>query len=265
MHPIRIGTSGWSYKDWVGPFYAPGTDAGDYLAEYARHFDLVEVDSSFYRPPTAAMVRNWVARTPDAFRFTLKMPRQITHERVLAGCDAEMDELLDTLALLGPKLQAVLLQFGYFNRAAFSGPRPFFARLDQFLTRYAARVPLACEIRNRAWLTPDYFELLQRHHVAAAVVEHAWLPPIEQLLTRQDVVTGGQIYVRLIGDREGIERATKTWERVVVDQSAELPRIVSALRQAAAWAEVLVFVNNHYAGHAPESCRQLRHALDELP
>jgi uncharacterized protein YecE (DUF72 family) len=262
MNAIRIGTSGWSYKDWVGPFYEPGTAQGDYLAWYGQRFEIVEVDSTFYRPPTAAMVRCWGERTPDTFRFALKAPRRITHERVLTDCDSDMEDLIATVDVLGPKLKSVLLQFSYFNRAAFSGPRPFLARLEAFLERYAARLPLACEIRNRAWLKPDYFDLLRRHGVAAALVEHAWLPPIGQLVAQQDVVTGPYSYVRLIGDRTGIEQITKTWGQVVVDRTADLRRIAQALRQVAARAEVVVFVNNHYAGHAPESCRALRAALD---
>lgn len=261
---IRIGTSGWAYDDWVGPFYPPGTAKVDYLGQYAGAFDVVEVDSTFYRPPGERMVRGWAARTPAGFGFAVKAPRALTHEKVLAGCEAEMEGLLAGLAPLGPKLRCVLLQFGYFNRAAFAGPRPFFARLDAFLGRYAAQVPLACEIRNRAWLTADYFGLLRRHGVAAALVEHAWLPPIEQLMERQDVVTGPLAYVRLIGDRAGIERTTQTWDRVVVDRSADLRRVAAALRRIAERAEVLVFINNHYAGHGPATCRDLRAEVERV-
>jgi uncharacterized protein YecE (DUF72 family) len=262
MNVIRIGTSGWSYDDWVGPFYPPGTAQADYLACYCSRFDVVEVDSTFYRPPTAAMVRNWAARTPDHFGFTLKMPRSITHDKLLRDCDTQTEALITNLAHLGPKLRAVLLQFGYFNRAAFSGPRPFFERLDAFLTRYAARLPLACEIRNKNWLTAEYFDLLRQHRVSAALVEHAWLPPIETVVGRFDTATGPYSYVRLIGDREGIEQNTTNWSRIVVDRSADMQRVAAALRLIAERAEVLVFVNNHYAGHGPESCRLLRAALD---
>jgi uncharacterized protein YecE (DUF72 family) len=187
---IRIGTSGWSYDDWVGPFYPAGTAAGDYLSCYAEQFDIVEVDSTFYRPPSERMVRGWAERTPAGFAFALKMPRAITHERVLVDCEADMEALLAVLEPLGGKLKSVLLQFGYFNRAAFASPKPFCDRLTGFFDKFARRVPLACEIRNKNWLTPDYFGLLRRHNVAAALVEHAWLPPIGELIENQDVVTG---------------------------------------------------------------------------
>jgi uncharacterized protein YecE (DUF72 family) len=257
---IRIGTSGWSYDDWVGPFYPPQTKAGDYLAFYTRHFDIVEVDSTFYRLPTARMAIGWAEHTPDGFSFALKMPRTITHEKILHDCDADMEGIVSTFGLLGPKLKSVLLQFGYFNRDAFAGPRPFFDRLAAFLGKYG-QLPFACEIRNRNWLTKDYFALLRAYNVATVLVEHAWLPPIDTLIEHHDVATGPYVYTRLIGDRAGIEKISKRWDQIVVDRSGDLRRIAAALRQTANRAEVLVFVNNHYAGHGPESCRQLRTAI----
>jgi uncharacterized protein YecE (DUF72 family) len=259
--PISIGTSGWSYDDWVGPFYPSGTAQRDYLARYAECFELVEVDSTYYRPPNAAMVANWVARTPPQFRFSLKLPADITHKKVLVDCDHEIEAFLAALAPLGGKLQCGLLQFGYFNRAAFASGGQFFERLDGFLRRYAARLPLAVEIRNKAWLNHEYFDLLRRHGAVATLVEHAWLPPIDQVLDKFDPLTGPFSYVRLIGDREAIEKTTTRWNEVVVDRAADLARIAGALRRIAQHAELLVFVNNHYAGHAPRTCRDLRAQL----
>jgi uncharacterized protein YecE (DUF72 family) len=253
--PIRVGTSGWSYDDWVGPFYPQGTAKRDYLAAYAEQFDVVEVDSTFYRPPSVRMVDGWAAHTPPGFRFALKAPREITHERVLVDCEPAMEGLLTALKPLGEKTLGLLLQFGYFNRSAFGSAGPFFARLDGFLKEFAPRVPMAVEIRNKNWLTADYFELLRAHHVAAALVEQSWLPPIDQLIEQHDVVTGPFAYVRLIGDREAVEKTTQTWEKTVVDRSADLRRIARALRQVAERTKVVVFANNHYAGHGPATCR----------
>jgi uncharacterized protein YecE (DUF72 family) len=258
---IRIGTSGWSYDDWVGPFYPAGTQPGDYLAYYGQHFDVVEVDSSFYRLPSAQMVTRWAARTAADFGFALKMPRTVTHEKVLHDCETDMEQIVPTFGLLGPKLKSVLLQFGYFNRSAFAGPQRFFDRLAAFFARYTIRLPWASEIRNRNWLTEDYFGLLREHRVATALVQHAWLPPIDELIAQHDVIIGPHVYVRLIGDRAGIEKITTRWDKVVVDRSQDLQRIAEALRQIARWAELLVFLNNHYAGHGPASGRQLRAAL----
>ena len=163
-HPILIGCSGWSYPDWEGPFYPPGPDAGDYLEYYADRFPAVEVDSTFYRPPTARMVRSWRDRTPEGFRFALKVPRVITHEKMLKGCDEEVDGFLSSIEPLGPKLGCALLQMGYFNRSAFGTLEAFLDVLDAFLGRWPTRrVPLAVEVRNARWVGPELAAVLQEH------------------------------------------------------------------------------------------------------
>ena len=78
---LRLGTQGWNYPAWVGPFYPDGTRTTEFLRTYARAFGAVEVDSTFYAIPPASTVRGWAARTPDAFTFALKLPQEITHER----------------------------------------------------------------------------------------------------------------------------------------------------------------------------------------
>ena len=259
---VHIGTSGWSYADWVGPFYPAGTPPGDYLARYAQHFDVVEVDSTYYRPPGRQMVQNWAGRTPAHFRFALKAPGEITHKKVLHDCDAEMEVLLEALEPLRAKTLCVLWQFGYFNRKAFASATPFFEQLAAFLVQYAGRTPLAVEIRNKQWLSADYFDLLRRHGAAAALVEHSWLPRIDRLIEEHDVITAPFSYCRLIGDRKGIEQVTETWDRPVVDRTEDLTRVAAALRRIAQRVPVYTFANNHYAGHGPDTCRRLRELID---
>lgn len=259
---VHIGTSGWSYDDWVGPFYPSDASKSDFLPLYARQFDVVEVDSTYYRPPTHDQVKGWAERTPATFRFALKAPGTITREKALLDCEADMEALLTALAPMGDRLLCLLLQFSYFNKAAFASARPFFQRLEAFLARFAPRIPLAVELRNRAWLTSDYFHLLRQHKVAAVLVEHAWLPPIDRLLDSQDVVTAEFSYIRLIGDREGIEKITTTWDRPVLDRDADLKRVAEVIRRIAARVPVYTFVNNHYAGHGPDTCRRLHRLLE---
>src|SRR5436309_12807944 len=112
-HPILIGCSGWSYPDWEGAFYPEGMRAGDYLEYYAGRFPIAEVDSTFYRVPTPRMVRGWRDRTPRDFRFVLKVPRVITHEKRLIDCREEVDGFVSSVAPLGEKIAAALLQLGY--------------------------------------------------------------------------------------------------------------------------------------------------------
>src|SRR5687767_2023370 len=107
---ILIGTQGWNYAAWVGPFYPPGTRTSEFLPTYARAFRAVEVDSTFYAIPHARAVRAWTERTSPNFIFALKMPREVTHERRLRNADDLVREFLDRAQELGPKLGPILLQ-----------------------------------------------------------------------------------------------------------------------------------------------------------
>jgi uncharacterized protein YecE (DUF72 family) len=109
--------------------------SADYLAFYAEHFYTVEVDSTFYGCPSARTVNNWGARTPEGFIFSVKVPQVITHEKVLADCEADLKEFLDTMSILGPKLGPIVFQFPFFNRNIFRDRHEFLDRLVPFLTK----------------------------------------------------------------------------------------------------------------------------------
>jgi uncharacterized protein YecE (DUF72 family) len=106
----HIGCSGWSYTSWKGPFYPPNLDNSDWLRFYSQVFDYVEIDSSFYRIPDQFMVKNWVKRTPDNFRFTAKFPKMITHDKYLVDVEEEVELFLDNMGPLRDKTLALLIQ-----------------------------------------------------------------------------------------------------------------------------------------------------------
>src|SRR5436305_10999845 len=101
MGELRLGTASWTAASWAGVFYPPGMPASEYLSFYAREFDTVEVDSTWYRPPSPRVVDGWRARTPEGFLFSVKVPQAITHEACLVGCEAETAEFLSTMERLG--------------------------------------------------------------------------------------------------------------------------------------------------------------------
>jgi uncharacterized protein YecE (DUF72 family) len=135
MHAITIGTCGWSYKEWAGPFYPQGTPPGQFLTLYAERFPIVEVDSTYYRTPSRKMVEGWRDKTPGEFRFSLKVPQTITHEKCLQGCEEETEAFIAAARLLGDKLLCAVLQFGYFNRSAFASQGEFLKRLEPYLAK----------------------------------------------------------------------------------------------------------------------------------
>src|SRR5947209_6529517 len=107
---IFLGTQGWSYRDWVGSFYPPGTPSRAYLQYYASQFRAVELDSTFYGTPRPAQVRAWYEATPAEFCFTAKVPKLITHDQRLVSVTDELAEFVEVMTLLEEKLGPLLIQ-----------------------------------------------------------------------------------------------------------------------------------------------------------
>jgi uncharacterized protein YecE (DUF72 family) len=257
MHAVRVGTCGWSYKDWSGAFYPDDLAPGDYLSFLAERYPVVEVDGTFYRSPARKTVECWRDRTPPGFGFSLKVPQSITHEKVLLDCRAEVESFLSPARLVGDKLLCCLLQFGYFNRAKFASLGAFMERLEPSLAAWPPDVPLAVEVRNKAWMTEALGDCLRGHNAIWVLPDQAWMPSPLSVVQRLDAVTGPFAYVRLLGDREAVDALTPTLDHVVIDRGDQVPADAQAIRLLRQRVPVVAFVNNHFAGYAPETVRQL--------
>jgi uncharacterized protein YecE (DUF72 family) len=261
MYPIRIGTCGWSYKEWSGVFYPKTVPAGEYLAYYAQQYAVVEVDSTFYYSPSRKLVAGWRDKTPDSFGFSLKVPQVITHEKMLKDCRKEVEDFLSAARLLEDKLLCCLLQFGYFNRKAFASLNAFLERLDAFLAEWPHDVPVAVEVRNKSWLNNELATCLRKHQAVWALADQVWVPAPGELLKKLDPITGPFAYVRLLGDREAVDKLTKTLDHTVIDRNDQIRADAETIRLLSERVPVLAFVNNHFAGYAPETIQKLLDAL----
>lgn len=252
MPSLHIGTSAFTAAGWEGSFYPNGTRPADFLRYYAQHFNSVEIDSTFYRIPSASTVRGWASKTPDGFVFAAKVPQVITHEKVLVECDAEFKQFVDVMDCLGEKLGPLLFQFGYFNKKIFLGVNDFLARLRPFLKKLPKDHKFAVEIRNKSWLVPHFIETLRDRGIALALIDQSWMPRPSQWFEKFDPVTADFTYVRWLGDRKGIEEQTKTWDKVIVDRHSELMEWVEILGKVhKRKIQIYAYANNHYAGHSP--------------
>jgi uncharacterized protein YecE (DUF72 family) len=245
MTELYLGTQGWSYRDWVGPFYRDGTQSKDYLTQYARAFNAVELDTTFYGTPTAGRVEAWKAATPDDFRFTAKVPRTITHDRHLQDADEEMATFLDVMAALSPKLGAILVQL----------PPDFSAderpQLRAFLERLPRDFSFAVEFRHRSWLTEETVKLIAELGMAWTCIDLSFMPKTFEITT-------DFMYVRWLGNRQQIQQM----DRVQIDRRPELDAWVERIEDELRRIERLFgFVNNHYSGHSPSDVRYLRRKL----
>ena len=255
---LRFGTSGWDYPDWVGPFYAADTPKKEFLARYARRFATVEVDSTFYRMPTVKTVEGWMRRSPPGFLFSPKVPQEITHEKLLLDCDDAVARLVEALQAFGDRLGVVVVQLRYFRKAEEFTAEKLAARLEPFLARFPPSMRVALEVRNKALHAAPVLDALRRGGRGLVWIDHPWMDGPERIGARPELATAPFHYVRLLGDREAIERRTTSWNEVVVDQSARLAQWSELLTQALeAGRDVWCYANNHYAGHGPATIRDL--------
>ncbi len=246
---IRLGTSAFTAAGWETVFYPAGMKPADYLTYYATKFDTVELDNTFYRTPSLAVVKGWNAKTPAGFVFAAKVPSVITHEKVLVDCESDLKQFLTVMDALGDKLGPMLFQFGYFNKSAFKSGIDFLARLRPFLKKLPQDRQFAVEIRNKTWLNADFANILRENKVALALIDQSWVPRPWEMKKPFDMITSDFTYIRWLGDRKGIEAKTKTWEKIIVDRTPELEewaKIVWKVHKRK--IQVFAFANNHYAG-----------------
>jgi uncharacterized protein YecE (DUF72 family) len=279
---IRVGTSGWSYPSgkgtWNGVFYPPkGTRPRGFkeLTFYADHFDTVEINSSFYRPPAPESARKWVAETPEGFDFSVKLYQKFTHPEMFVkatGKDphdlgqADVDEFRTGIAPLANagKLGVLLAQFPASFRHD-PNNREYLAWLLETFREY----PLAVELRHRSWsdASADTLHLLSTAGAAWVQIDE----PKFRFSIRQTFRpnTPGLFYMRLHG-----RNAANWWTHDASEDrynylysGKELEPVAETVKDAArATRKAYVYMNNHYSAKSVANAAVLKHQLgQELP
>jgi uncharacterized protein YecE (DUF72 family) len=257
---LFLGTSAFTAAGWPGSFYPAGMKPTDYLTYYATQFQTVEIDSTYYRTPSASTVTGWYEKTPPDFIFAAKVPQIVTHEKILVNCEAEFEEFVDRMDILDDKLGPLLLQFPKFTKYQIL-PDEFSRRLRFLLNRVKdlPTVRFAVEIRNKAWLDKRFTDLLREYNVALALTDTSFMPRPWEMKEKIDLLTADFAYVRWLGDRHGIEKITQVWDKTVVDRKDDLKHWADILKQMVLNKNVrklFAFANNHYAGHGPATVKQ---------
>ena len=220
---IFVGTSGYSFADWVGPFYPPGTRPGDFLSFYARHFDTVEVNSTYYRVPSPRAIEQMERKTPPGFRFMVKLNQAMTHERSLeASLVRDFRAALEPLKAAG-KYEGLLAQFPWGFRRTPENESHLAALRDSL-----AGEPLFVEFRHASWALPDMPERLRGKRLGFCAVDE---PALAGLMPPVAWVTAEDAYVRFHG-----RNAANWWgSRPAAGTSAASPR--TPLRGGRAWRQ----------------------------
>ncbi len=237
---IRIGTSGYHYKHWVGPFYPPKTPAPKMLEHYVRHFDTLELNNSFYRLPTVNAFACWRDSTPRDFVFAVKASRFITHNKKLKDPENALDNILPRAEHLGRKLGPILFQLPPRWKV---NPE----RLENLLAILPRGHCYTFEFRETSWLNPEINSILRRFNAAFCIYELAgYHSPFE--------VTADFAYVRLHGPAAGKYQGSYS--------DAQLK---DWARRIAGWAKhlkaVYVYFDNDQAGYAPKNALMLKRMM----
>jgi uncharacterized protein YecE (DUF72 family) len=159
-----VGTSGWSYPEWRGSFYPAGFRTDKMLAYYAERFGTVEVNNSFYRIPTEAVLSGWAQQVPNDFRFVMKASRRITHIHRLNDDDESLAYFLRTITSLGARLGPTLFQLPPTLQIDL-------AKLERFLRQLPRRWPAAIEFRHPSWFVDEVYAMLRAHDVPLVAVD----------------------------------------------------------------------------------------------
>lgn len=184
---IRIGASGFSYKEWLGEFYPPKLPNPKMLAYYAERLPTVEINYTFRAMPKRSMLEGWADKTPSYFRFALKAPQRITHFARLRGADNALNYFIDTAAALGERLGPVLFQLPPDLECDN-------ALLTDFLGELRGRERAAFEFRHRSWFGAATMQTLRAHQAALCIAESDKMSsPIER--------TAPHVYMRLRKER----------------------------------------------------------------
>jgi uncharacterized protein YecE (DUF72 family) len=239
---IHVGTMGWSYNFWKGNFYPEELKPQQFLGYYARQFDTVEINSTFYSIPQAQTVEEWKKQTPARFIFSLKFPRAITHVKMLKDCHKETQIFLDRAELLGDKLGPLLLQFP----AAFSTKQ--LPLLKSFLEELPRNNRYAVEIRNKDLLNEPLYSILRENNIAPVWVESPFLPTT-------DKKTSDFLYIRWEGDRRKVSGALGKKE---ADKGAELRQWADKLeRFSSSNQDIYGYFSKYFSGYPPADVREL--------
>jgi uncharacterized protein YecE (DUF72 family) len=253
---LLVGTSGYSYDDWVGPFYPPGTQRREFLARYAAEFPFVELNFSYYQQPSPATLARMVRATPDGFLFAIKAHQSLTHQvgGDLAAAALRFKRGTEPLVEAG-RLAAVLLQFPYsfhYNPET----RIHLQRLCESL----AGLPLAVEFRNDEWLKESVFEGLRKWSAAFVNVDEPRLP---RLPGPSEEVTAPLAYVRFHGrNQANWWKGTNVTRYDYLYDPVQLEDWVPMIERMLARVQLmLVAFNNHSRGQAVQNARDLMRIL----
>ena len=255
---VMVGTSGYSYADWVGPYYPPGTERKDFLPIYASEFNFVELNFSYYTQPQPRIFERMLSGTPETFHFCVKGHRSMTHEvgEHIASSTRAFRVGIEPL-VRSSRLVSVLLQFPY----SFHYTPESRKHLDR-LSRLLEGLPLAFEFRNNEWQKDSVYATMRERGIALVSVDEPRLP---RLPRPDETVTADRGYLRLHGrNKANWWKGTNTSRYDYLYSEQELADWVTRVNRIVRKVKLLLIAfNNHYKSQAVRNARTMRRMLVE--
>lgn len=240
MAKLYIGTSGYTYKNWRGQFYPLGVPQKAWLTFYAQHYNAVEINATFYRPFPEHVFAHWYAITPAEFRFVLKAPKTITHEKGLYDVADELQEFISSARGLKEKLAALLWQFPASIHAD-----TLRTQFSKFLRMLPQDIKHVFEFRHESWFTEEIYALLNQFQAGFVINDTPHFP-------NREVITGQLVYMRFHG-------SDKLYNSLYSRDQLQAwgDKITPYLKQY----DVYLFFNNTYAGQALSNAKEMQEIL----
>ncbi len=254
---ILVGTSGWGYDEWVGPFYPKSLKKEEFLSYYSKIFYTNEINTTFYNIPSRWVVQSWVKKTPENFLFSAKLPKTITHKSKL-DCDKCLHELDYFLEVMTPMISAnKLLAFLIQLPPSFKRDEHF-GNLKEFIENWP-RDPsresyhLVVEFRHESWMDVDVFNYLMNNNLTYCAVIEPLLPP------RMDVTNSKFAYIRFHGYGKKIWFDYLFKEEEIKKWALSVKEVINNVDK------VGIYFNNHFSGYATKNSLMMMRELDLKP
>jgi len=254
---VLVGTSGWGYDEWVGPFYPRGLDQADFLRYYSEIFITNEINTTFYNTPSRWVVENWVKKTPNNFLFSAKIPQRITHTHKL-DIDNCLDDMGHYLEAMDPLIKANKLLSFLIQLPPSFNKQEHFGNLKEFIEnwpgdRERSTYELVVEFRHKSWMVEEVFQFLRRNQLTYCAVIEPLLPP------RMDVTNPTFAYIRFHG------YGKKIWFDYFFKEE-EIQKWAQPIREVIPKVEKIgIYFNNHFSGYAVKNSLMMLKELDLQP
>lgn len=285
MAELRYGTCSWKYKSWQGLVYSDQKDI-NFLEEYARHYESVEIDQWFWSLfdvdkvslPRPDVVNEYIQSVPDTFDFTIKVPNSITLTHFYRKKTDEplrtnphflspelFNEFLQTIAPMKRQTGMLMFQFEYLNKQKMPSLFEFQKRFGEFINRCDRSWPYAIEIRNPWYLNRGYFAFLRHNKLSHVFLQGYFMPSIIEIYEKHRDQIEGTTVIRLHGgDRKEIEeKSGEEWNQIWEDKGDELRSVANMIKDLLSrGVNVHLNVNNHYEGSAPLTIQRIKQLLN---